>query len=254
MPGNSRGTDTTLRRSAESCRSRSTYWRVIRSYSDSGADRGTRMGCHGARDLADLTQHLRVRERSPSPLSSATPCTRARGAQWRDHSDDRRHLGPHVRPRKERVQLAECVKVGEGHAAHERIPRPGDRGDTQGRGAHALGRADRGMAAGHRLADQPSTGRVVHAVRGEPGRGPHNNACPRRRARQAPRRTGPRRARARPTHGAGRQSRGVVLTRTYSPPALGVVGGGRGSSADLCPQGNGCWMPWPLITRPGTTS
>ena len=33
------GTDTTLRRSAESCRSRSTYWRAIRSYSDSGADR-----------------------------------------------------------------------------------------------------------------------------------------------------------------------------------------------------------------------
>ena len=39
MPKNSRGTHTTLKRSAESCRSRSIYWKAIRSYSDSGADR-----------------------------------------------------------------------------------------------------------------------------------------------------------------------------------------------------------------------
>ena len=39
--GNSRGTDTILRRSAESCRSCLPYWRAIRSYWDSGADRET---------------------------------------------------------------------------------------------------------------------------------------------------------------------------------------------------------------------
>jgi hypothetical protein len=39
MLGKSRRTDTTLRRSAESCRSRSTYWRTIRSCSDERAPR-----------------------------------------------------------------------------------------------------------------------------------------------------------------------------------------------------------------------
>jgi hypothetical protein len=59
----------------------------------------SKRGPSGTYHAGELARVWCVR-RSPSPLSSAIPCPRARMPQRRGHSDDRQHLRPHVSRRR----------------------------------------------------------------------------------------------------------------------------------------------------------